>query len=138
MSPKLIVLSCVVIVLFALGSFFGKIALLKDTSYRVYFFEAVGTLTVFTLFTLLNRREIFEEGFAPNPFGLLMGLSWGVGTVLFIYVLHGGRASVIVPFTALYPAVTVLLAMVFLKEALEPRELLGVVMAVVAGLLLAR
>ncbi len=137
MSPKLIVLSCVVIVLFALGSFFGKIALLKDTSYRVYFFEAVGTLTVFTLFTLLNRREIFE-GFSLNPFGLLMGLSWGVGTVLFIYVLHGGRASVIVPFTALYPALTVLLAMVFLKETLEPRELVGVVMAVVAGLLLAR
>ena len=137
MSSKLIVLSCVVIVLFALGSFFGKIALLKDTSYRVYFFEAVGTLTVFTLFTLLNRGEIFE-GFNFNPFGLLMGLSWGVGTVLFIYVLHSGRASVIVPFTALYPALTVLLAMVFLKETLEPRELVGVVLAVVAGLLLAR
>jgi transporter family protein len=137
MIPSWLVLSFIVMFFFALGSFFGKLALLRDTSYRVYFFEAVGTLTVFATFVLLNRGKIFE-GFSVNYWGLLMGLSWGIGTVIFIYVLAVGRVSIIVPFTALYPAITVLLAVIFLNESLGPRETLGIILAVVAGMLLAK
>ena len=86
---------------------------------------------------LLKRNEIFS-GFALNIPALLMGLSWGIGTVLFIIVLKDAKLSVIVPLTGLYPAITVILAFVFLGERLGVREVAGVSLAVVSAVLLAK
>lgn len=137
MMPKWLLLSFIVMFLIALGSFLGKVALLKDSSMRVYFFEAIGTLTVFTVFALINREAIFSN-FSINPYGLLMGISWGVGTVVFLYALEIGKVSLIVPLTALYPAIAVILAVIFLGETLGPREIAGIALAIIAGMLLAK
>ncbi len=114
-----------------------KLASLKDITYRVYFFEAVGTLTVFTTFVLYNRKAIFTD-FSINYFGLLMGLSWGIGTVLFIFALKYAKLSIVAPLSAAYPALTVLLALVFLGEKLELREMAGIGFAIVSVALLAK
>ena len=82
MGERWFLLIMLAIVCFSFGSFFGKVASLKDIPYRVYFFEAVGTLTVFTTFVIYYRNTIFTN-FSVNFPALLMGLCWGVGTVLF-------------------------------------------------------
>lgn len=125
------------LVCFSLGSFLGKVASFKDIPYRVYFFEGVGTLTVFTTFVVYNRNTIFNN-FSVNFPGLLMGLSWGIGTVLFIIALKYAKLSVMVPLSAVYPALTVVLALIFLDEKLGPREVAGVVLAVISAALLAK
>ncbi len=125
------------IVLFAFGSFFGKIASLRDIPFRVYFFEGVGTLCVFSAFVIYNRATIFNN-FEVNLLALLMGLCWGVGTVLFIVALKYAKLSVLVPLSAVYPALTVVLAFVFLGERLGPREMAGVGFAILSALLLAK
>lgn len=61
--------------------------------------------------------------------GLLNGL--GVLTSLAAFH-HGGKASVVTPLIALYPVVTVALAVPFLHERISHREAAGVVLAVVA------
>lgn len=132
-----VIIGIFVMFLWGIGSFFGKIALLKDTPYRVYLFEGMGTLVVLTVFVLLKRSDIFTD-FHLNYPALLMGLSWGVGTVLFILALDSVRLSVFVPLTALYPAVTVLLSVAFLKEELELREAVGVFLAIISVLMLSR
>ncbi len=126
------------VLLFALGSFFGKIASINDSvPYRVYFFEAIGTLCVFSAVIFFKRSEIFTD-FTFNPHGLLMGLCWGIGTVMFIIVLQHAKLSVTVTLTALYPALTVILAYLFLGERLGPREITAVILAVTSGVLLAK
>jgi bacterial/archaeal transporter family protein len=130
-------LTLLALVLFSLGSFLGKVASIKDIPYRVYFFEGIGTLTVFTTFVIYNRSHIFNN-FSVNYPGLLMGLSWGIGTVLFIVALKSAKLSIIVPLSAVYPALTVVLALVFLGEKLGPREIGGVVLAVISAALLAK
>lgn len=125
------------IVCFAVGSFLGKLAAIRDIPHRVYFFEGIGTLTVFTAFVLYNRHTIFTN-FSFNLPGLLMGLTWGIGTVLFIVALKYAKLAVMVPLTAVYPALTVLLALAFLGERLGPREVAGVVLAVASAALLAK
>lgn len=132
-----VIIGIFVMFLWGIGSFFGKIALFKDTPYRVYLFEGMGTLVVLTVFVLLKRSDIFTD-FHLNYPALLMGLSWGVGTVLFILALDSVRLSVFVPLTALYPAVTVLLSVAFLKEELELREAVGVFLAIISVLMLSR
>ena len=67
------------------------------------------------------------------------GILWfmGVGTLngaallLMYYALNVGSVSVVSPIVATYPLFTMLFSAVFLKtEALAPRAILGVVMAV--------
>ncbi len=125
------------LICFSLGSFLGKVASMKDIPYRIYFFEGVGTLTVFSTFVFYNRSTIFTN-FAVNFPALLMGLSWGIGTVLFIIALKYAKLSVLVPLSAVYPALTVVLAFIFLGERLGPREIAGVALAVVSAALLSK
>jgi len=131
------VLGVLAVVLFGIGSFLGKLASNTDISPRVYFFEAIGTITVFTTFFLLKKSEILN-GFFINYYAIGMGLCWGIGTVLFIFALENSKISLITTLTALYPAVTIILAYIFLAERLETRELIGVVLAIAAIFLIVK
>jgi transporter family protein len=51
-------------------------------------------------------------------------------------MVKGGKASVVTPVTALFPMVTVLLALVFLKERLGRTQWIGLALAFVAIYLL--
>jgi uncharacterized membrane protein len=67
--------------------------------------------------------------------GLLNGL--GVLATLAAY-RRGGKASVVTPLAAIYPMVTVILAVVFLGERLVAVQVAGIVIALIGGILLAR
>lgn len=69
--------------------------------------------------------------------GLLSGLlsnlgAWG----LFSAMRSGGKASIVVPFTALYPVVVVALAPIVLHETITPLQGIGVVCALISVFLL--
>jgi transporter family protein len=125
------------ILLWGLGSFLGKVALIKDIPYRVYLFEGIGTLTILTSFILFKRQVIFTD-FSFNILALLMGITWGLGTILFIVALKPAKLSVLVPLSAVYPAVTILLSFIFLHEQLGTREIIGVVFAILSVMFLAK
>ena len=131
------ILGIFAIVLFGIGSFLGKLASNADISPRVYFFEAIGTFTVFTTFFLLKKSEILS-GFSVNFYAVGMGLAWGIGTVLFIFAIENSKISLITTLSALYPVVTVILAYVFLSERLEPKEFIGVLLAIAAIFLIVK
>jgi transporter family protein len=61
--------------------------------------------------------------------GVLNGL--GVLTSLAAFH-HGGKASVVTPLIALYPVVTVALAVPFLHEKISHREMAAIILALVA------
>lgn len=69
--------------------------------------------------------------------GAAAGVVNGLGTwLLFASLERGARASVAIPLTALYPVVTLVLAVVILSEHLSAREWIGVALAVVAAAML--
>ena len=134
---KWVILGLLAVFLFGLGSLLGKFASNSDISPRVYFFEVVGTITVFTTFFILKKSEILN-GFSINYYAIGMGLCWGIGTVLFIFALENSKISMITTLTALYPAITIILAYIFLSERLEAKELVGVVLAMAAIFLIVK
>jgi len=71
-------------------------------------------------------------------FAMLGGVGAALGTVCFYLLLARERASLTVPMTSLYPALTVLLSVLFLKESLNGLHLLGIVFALAAVALLSR
>lgn len=58
------------------------------------------------------------------------------GWALLAAMRHGGKASIVVPFTALYPLVVVLVAPVVLHESISLLQGTGVVCALIAVVLL--
>lgn len=77
-----------------------------------------------------NRR-------AGMAWAFFTGVLGGTGNIAFFRALTtGGKASVVIPATGLFPLVTVILAAVFLKERLGSMQKIGVLAALVAIYLL--
>jgi transporter family protein len=71
-------------------------------------------------------------------FAALGGVGAALGTVCFYLLLARERASLTVSMTSLYPALTVVLSVLFLKEHLNGVHVLGIVFALAAVVLLSR
>ena len=60
------------------------------------------------------------------------GILTCLGNIAYYALLNSAKAVTVVPLTALYPLVTVLLAVLFLKEKLNALQIAGIVFALVA------
>ncbi len=111
-----------------------KVASKSSTWLEVYFLSALASFTVaVTVFMLSNPHLRIGRG---ALLALLAGAFGGGGYVLFMKALSTGKASVVVPLTALYPALTAVLALVVLGERISVTQALGIVLAVLAAVLL--
>ena len=86
---------------------------------------------------LYPQESIFMYSSRSLVFALLSSLLNALGAwALLAAMKHGGKASIVVPFTALYPLVTVSLAPLLLHESITPQQGAGVVCALIAVVLL--
>lgn len=67
---------------------------------------------------------------------LLTGICGSLGGIAFFFALGYGRASIIVPLSSLYPAITILLSLIFLGERPTPLQGVGIFLALIASILL--
>ncbi len=87
----------------------------------------------------LRRRHFRRGAFTAGglAWGALAGLLGALGNLGFYAALgRGGKASIVVPLTALYPLVTVAVAWLFMKELLTRAQVVGAGAAVIAIVLL--
>ena len=83
-----------------------------------------------------NLRQTTGEARRGATYGLLTGIFGGLGNVTFYLALSRGKASVIVPMVGLAPLITVVLAVIVLKESINRAQAVGVVLAVISIYLL--
>jgi drug/metabolite transporter (DMT)-like permease len=97
----------------------------------------LGSLALTAVIVLLGRsfREISRPGVG---FAVLAGCLDVTGSALFVRASQTGRLDTAVVLTSLYPAVTVVLARLFLKEHFSRWKTLGMVAAVLAVPMIAR
>ena len=129
MAGLLIALS---IIFFGVGTFIGKVALQTETAITVYLFEALGTLTVFFLVALFFWKDALAATSHMNWEGYAFGVCYGLGTLTFIGALKYWPASVVTPLSALYVVITVILAIIFLGEAITLKTGIGIACALAA------
>jgi len=123
--------------------FWGMMGLLQKltTNYisadSVLIWDRVGYLVL--LPWLLGTTHLNNMGLGDILIGTLDGIANALGAwFLYASLENGAKASVAVPLTALYPLLTVLLAVLFLGETPRPLQWLGIALAVVAGVLMSR
>jgi transporter family protein len=135
--PRWLLWSMATIVLWGTWGLVSKIASGGVGAYVNQLLYTVGLLPlmVFVGWTVAKRSAIDpREGRNRGIFwAFLTGILGGIGNIAFFQALvKGGTASVVAPVTALFPVVTVLLALVFLKERLGRTQWVGLAQAFVA------
>jgi drug/metabolite transporter (DMT)-like permease len=115
------------------GIFFGSFFVLMDRATQAAFFWPIvsgrmaGTLIVLLYAgairgTLWPKREVW-------PISIFSGVIDVTGSVFYVLAAQAGRLDVAAVLAALYPASTVILARLFLKEKITPPQVIGVLLA---------
>lgn len=139
--PRWLLWSLVTIMLWGTWGLVSKVASAGMDAYvnQLLYTAGLAPLLVFVAWTV-HRRESHapREGRAMGVFwAFFTGILGGVGNIFFFQAMvAGGKASVVAPVTALFPMVTVLLALTFLHERLGRVQWLGLALAFVAIYLL--
>lgn len=124
------------VVFWGLWGFFSKVAVSKIGFHAGIYYS----ITLFTsiVFYLLITNQLFpiKHDSTGVLFAVLAGLAGGAASILFYILLGKHPAGLIVAMTALYPIVTLILSMVFLKETLTTQQTIGFVLAMAALILL--
>src|SRR5205814_6380474 len=79
----------------------------------------------------INRWK-FEYEMKSILRGMLIGLLGAGGTVILFQALRNGPAYLIFPIISLYPLITIILSILFLKEKAAPRSWVGISLALIA------
>jgi drug/metabolite transporter (DMT)-like permease len=114
------------------GSFF---ILISRVSHGAIFWPlAAARLTsfLFLLAVILVRRQKIIPKKSVLPVVFLAGALDVAGNVFFVLATHAGRLDVAAILSSLYPAVTVLLASIILKERVTRIQTIGICIALVA------
>jgi drug/metabolite transporter (DMT)-like permease len=91
-----------------------------------------ASATVMVAAMLVSRRNWMPHGKQLWSFVVLAGLLDVAGNVFFALATQAGRLDIAAVVSSLYPAVTVLLARIVLKEQVSRVQALGVVTALIA------
>ena len=139
MDYRLVLLAGFTIVMWGLWGFFGKLALQKGMAPTTIFLAEVITsvaCTVPILVVLLRSHSLSQCHTSWNVFGVLSGAGLALGLLCYYFALEKTQASILVPLTAIYPVVSVLLSYAVLHERPSMLQWVGVVLVIVGAMLL--
>jgi len=138
MDQKTLFLILIVLIGWGGGAILEKFATNRLGANPVIFWNVVGYAIVSVIFVLFLLKP--QELFAKDPMGIVWALVSGVvgaiGGIAYFMLLANKDASMVVPATAIYPAVTAVLAFIFLRESLTLTKIIGIILATVAVYLL--
>ncbi len=124
--------SLLAILFWGLWGFLTKVAGSKVQWQTMLIFLSIGTIVI----AFIGRPS--RPGFdVYHLAGFASGIACALGYLFFYQAITKSQASIVIPFTSLYIAVSAILAFVILMEPLTLKKILGIAFAMVAMVLLA-
>jgi bacterial/archaeal transporter family protein len=137
MNSSTFVLALLSMFSWGIGSFTAKIAADRIGG-KAVFWDLIGyasAIIFYTLFTFKARDYIGVDKLGA-VLAIFSGMIGSFGAIFLYILLTKKDASVAVPITAIYPALTAILAFIFLKEQLTAIKVIGILFSVIALFLL--
>lgn len=130
-------LPIITLIAWGIWGFFSK---LTTNYYRWYEYLIVSSIiSLFFSFLLFLFFKTDINFITKGTLYLFSAIFFGtIGTISFYLALTKGKASIIVPLTSLYPAVTLILAKIFLKEEINFSGYIGITLTILAILILSK
>jgi bacterial/archaeal transporter family protein len=139
-NVPVLLLAGLTILLWGFWGFFGKVALEKNMAPHSVFLAEVFTSAVCAVAVVLilsyRTRPVPALSFSWNVYGLASGVGLALGLLCYYFALERSPASILVPLTATYPAVSVLLGYAFLHERPYASQWIGIVLVIIGTILL--
>ncbi|MCB2182575.1 MAG: EamA family transporter [Desulfobulbaceae bacterium] len=124
------------LVIFGLWGFFPKLAVNYMSPQSSLIYQAIGGFVAVII--VLAPAGLKVEA---HPMGMLYAALTGAtgifGTLFYFMALRHGSVSVVSTMAALYPIITILLAVVILREPITAKQVIGFVFAFIAIIFLA-
>ncbi len=123
------------LIIYGFWGFFPKIAVQYISPQSAIIYQVAGALFVglVAISMMQFKPDIHPKGIL---FAFLTGVAGILGTLFYFAAASRGKISVVSSMTALYPIITILLATVLLKEPVTIRQIIGMLFALAAIVLL--
>ena len=126
-----------ILLAWGLWGFFGKYALKFISPTSLILWESIGSVIFYLVISaVLFLNYKFETNATGITMSILTAFFGVIGIIIFFLALSKTKSSILVPLTALYPVVTIILSFVFLKEKVTLMQGIGIILAVIASVLL--
>jgi bacterial/archaeal transporter family protein len=123
------------IISWGLWGFLAKIGSESATALQLQVLFALGMLPV-AVCIMAGMRWKLDRDFIGASYGILSGVTTGLGILGYYGALHAQAASIVTPVTGLFPLLTIVLAFIFLRERLNRVQVCGIGLALVAIVIL--
>ncbi len=101
--------------------------------YKVYFASNLAVVVAVAVVGAIYGRSLLSMSVTNAMTAFLAGALGTLGYVFLVLSLKaGGPASIVIPLTALYPALTAVAAVILLGESLSARQAVGIALAMLA------
>ncbi len=118
-----------------LWGFFSGLAVENIEPKSALIYEIIGELVIGAVVVSIIGFSI-SVGTTPILTGIIAGTALLFGMLMFFTALDAGKTSIVVPLTALYPIITIILGYLILNETISTMQGLGMVLALIAAYLL--
>jgi transporter family protein len=127
--------SLLALICWSFWAFFPKLAVNYISPKSAFIYEVLGGLLVgIVVFVFLNVEMNTDiKGIIP---AVLTGVAGYLGLFFFLYAVQAGKVTVVASLTAVYPVITLVLAMVFLKERISVVQWMGIGLAIASVVLI--
>jgi bacterial/archaeal transporter family protein len=133
--PKWLIYSLLSLFWWGIFGFLGKVGSDRISAPQMQIFFTIGVIPVAIVCVIRLRFKIATERLGTF-YAVLMGIFAGLGSLAFFAAMKIGKASLVAPVTSLYPALTVVLALIVLKERLNKIQVLGLFLAMASIVIL--
>lgn len=126
------ILIIISIICWGAGSFFYKLA--NDNLHPILVSSLVSALYIFLIpLGIMVFKVPLNYNFNGIVFGILGGLATCAASLSYFFILrNGGEVGTVTAMTSLFPAVTLILSVIFLKEQLSWYKIIGCLLALVS------
>ena len=123
------------VTLWGLWAFIPKITMKYINPKSAMVYEVLGAIliAIVVLYFLNFRPNIHPNGLA---LAITTGIVGSLGVLCFLTAVSKGPVSLVATLSALYPVISIILATILLKETMTVKQVVGIVFALIAIILI--